>query len=60
MDNKELAVELTKTYMDSYIRGVFSDQNATLSSKTGSISPEKFERAYQKFYSMLSNRPNEK
>lgn len=59
MSNKDLAAELTKTYIQAYVHGVLSDQNAVLGAKVMAVSPSKITEAYKQFYKMLSSTPDE-
>lgn len=60
MSNKEIAADITKTYIQAYVSGVFADPQAIFSAKTGTISVSKFTDVYKKFYEMLSEIPDEK
>lgn len=60
MNNKEIAAELTKAYIQAYVNGVFADPHVMLQAKTGAIHPDNFVSVYKKFYNALSNIPDEK
>lgn len=59
MDNKEIAAELTKAYIQSYMCGVFADE-AVLSAKVKIINIDTLTSAYKKFYDVVSSIPDEK
>lgn len=59
MNNKELAAELTKAYMQAYVSGIFAD-GTILQTKLRAINLENFTDAYKQFYDLVSSIPDEK
>ena len=58
MTDKEIAAELTKAYIQAYVRNVFVDE-AVLSAKVKVIKVDRFTDAYKQFYDAISSIPDE-
>lgn len=57
--NKELAVELTKSYIEATIKAVYATDYLP-PMKQQATSPENFDSVFHYFYDMLSKTPNDK